>query len=77
MILVLDPEKGNSFINKKLVYTAITRAKDELVIITSKQSFNKSVNQRPAQRDTSLAKHIKIMHWKKKWSLFTKRQYCH
>lgn len=77
VILVLDPEKGNSFINKKLVYTAITRAKDELVIITSRQYFNKSVNQRPAQRDTSLAKHIKIMHWKKKWSLFRKRQYCH
>nr|WP_307937708.1 ATP-dependent RecD-like DNA helicase [Mycoplasmopsis bovis] len=30
VILVLDPEISGSFINKKLVYTAITRAKKEL-----------------------------------------------
>lgn len=36
MILVLDLEKGNFFINKKLVYIVIIRVKDELVIIISR-----------------------------------------
>nr|WP_307907824.1 ATP-dependent RecD-like DNA helicase [Mycoplasmopsis bovis] len=65
VILVLDPEISGSFINKKLVYTAITRAKKELVIITSEQSFIKSINQRPAKRDTTLTEAIRLMYRKK------------
>ncbi|WP_429997436.1 hypothetical protein, partial [Mycoplasmopsis bovis] len=60
VILVLDPEISGSFINKKLVYTAITRAKKELVIIAGEQSFIKSINQRPAKRDTTLTEAIRL-----------------
>ncbi|WP_243555177.1 ATP-dependent DNA helicase [Mycoplasmopsis bovis] len=65
VILVLDPEISGSFINKKLVYTAITRAKKELVIIAGEQSFIKSINQRPAKRDTTLTEAIRLMYRKK------------
>ncbi|WFQ90041.1 ATP-dependent DNA helicase [Mycoplasma feriruminatoris] len=66
VILVLDPKNNGSFVNKKLVYTAITRAKKELVIIASKQSFNRSVNQKPTQRDTTLTERIRQMYKKRR-----------
>ncbi|EXU60557.1 ATP-dependent DNA helicase [Mycoplasma mycoides] len=66
VILVLDPKNNGSFVNKKLVYTAITRAKKELVIIASKQSFNRSVNQKSTQRDTTLTERIRQMYDKKR-----------
>ncbi|CEA11064.1 ATP-dependent DNA helicase [Mycoplasma capricolum] len=66
VILVLDPKITNSFINKKLIYTAITRAKKQLVIIAGKNSFINGINKKPETRDTTLVKHIKLMYKKEK-----------
>ncbi|CAE77270.1 EXODEOXYRIBONUCLEASE V ALPHA CHAIN [Mycoplasma mycoides subsp. mycoides SC str. PG1] len=66
VILVLDPKRSSSFIDKKLIYTAITRARKQLVIIANKNSFINGINKNPETRDTTLVKHIKLMYKKRK-----------
>ncbi|QVK09615.1 ATP-dependent DNA helicase [Mycoplasma mycoides] len=71
VILVLDPKRSNFFIDKKLIYTAVTRAKKQLVIIASKNSFINGINKNPEIRDTTLVKHIKLMYKKRKKSHYS------
>ncbi|MDQ0567505.1 ATP-dependent DNA helicase [Mycoplasma yeatsii] len=65
VILALDPENVSPFVSKKLIYTAITRAKQELTIITSQNSLIKSIKQKPPIRNTTLKELIKLMYKKR------------
>lgn len=51
VILVLDATHFNKFIDKKLLYTAITRAKKELIIITKEDIFIQGIN-RSSKKET-------------------------
>lgn len=54
VILVLDATHFNKFIDKKLLYTAITRAKKELIIITKEDIFIQGINRSSKKRNTTL-----------------------
>ncbi|EOA07575.1 Exodeoxyribonuclease V alpha subunit [Mycoplasma yeatsii 13926] len=54
VILVLDATHFNQFIDKKLLYTAITRAKKELIIITKEDIFIQGINRSSKKRNTTL-----------------------
>lgn len=60
VILVLDDENAASrwFINKKMIYTAITRAKQKLVVVSSKQLFVNSCAKEMKKRNTTLTAKI-------------------
>lgn len=49
-----DNGKSSFFLNKKLIYTAITRAKDELVLIGDKQLFLRAATREAIRRKTTL-----------------------
>ncbi|MCK8461790.1 AAA family ATPase [Mycoplasma capricolum subsp. capricolum] len=58
VILVLQNTLFNTFINKKLLYTAITRAKKQLFIIGDYDLFLLGINKQAKLRKTTLVKHI-------------------
>lgn len=58
--LVLDDYKvPNNFLNKKLIYTAITRAKSELLIIAKKETFIKAASHDAIPRLSTIVEKIK------------------
>ncbi len=58
-ITILPMLKGHSFmLNKKLIYTAITRAKEMLVIVGSKELFEKSIKKEIPSRQSTLTKRL-------------------
>ncbi|AGR42095.1 AAA family ATPase [Spiroplasma diminutum] len=63
-IIVLDAENKNSnfMINKKMLYTAITRAKEKLVIISDKDLFIKACKRKSKERLTTLKESIYKMN---------------
>lgn len=56
VIMVLDPTNYFSklFLNKKMIYTGITRAKQKLYIISSKELFISAASKEMKKRETSL-----------------------
>ncbi|WP_338969152.1 AAA family ATPase [Spiroplasma endosymbiont of Labia minor] len=58
VILVLDPDFYPVFLTKKLIYTAVTRAKKELVIITDKKVFENSITEETVKRNTTLVNRL-------------------
>ncbi|WP_027063278.1 AAA family ATPase [Mesoplasma seiffertii] len=54
VILTIEDGRTSFFLNKKILYTAVTRAKDELFIVGSKQLFLKAAKRLPPQRKTTL-----------------------
>ncbi|UKS54094.1 AAA family ATPase [Mycoplasma feriruminatoris] len=58
VILVLQDTLFSSFLNKKLLYTAITRAKKQLVIIGDYDLFNFAIKQEAKLRKTTLTNQI-------------------
>ncbi|AHI53936.1 exodeoxyribonuclease V subunit alpha [Spiroplasma sabaudiense Ar-1343] len=58
VILILDPSSNNYFLTKKIIYTAITRAKENLYIIGSQESFWKGLEKITASRKTTLVEKI-------------------
>ncbi|AUF83553.1 exodeoxyribonuclease V subunit alpha [Mesoplasma syrphidae] len=54
VILTIENGKTAFFLNKKILYTAVTRAKDELFIVGSKSLFLKAAKRLPPQRKTTL-----------------------
>ncbi len=58
-ITILPMIKGHSFmLNKKLIYTAITRAKEMLVIVGSKELIEKSIKKEIPSRQSTLTKRL-------------------
>ncbi len=58
-ITILPMLKGHSFmLNKKLIYTAITRAKEMLVIVGSKELIEKSIKKEIPNRQSTLTKRL-------------------
>ncbi|WFQ90153.1 AAA family ATPase [Mycoplasma feriruminatoris] len=58
VVLVLQNTLFSSFLNKKLLYTAITRAKKQLVIIGDYDLFNFAIKQEAKLRKTTLTNQI-------------------
>ncbi|WFQ91799.1 ATP-dependent RecD-like DNA helicase [Mycoplasma feriruminatoris] len=58
VVLVLQDTLFSSFLNKKLLYTAITRAKKQLVIIGDYDLFNFAIKQEAKLRKTTLTNQI-------------------
>jgi exodeoxyribonuclease V alpha subunit len=54
VILTIEDGRAAFFLNKKILYTAVTRAKEELYIVGSKSLFLKAANRLPIQRKTTL-----------------------
>ncbi|AOG60560.1 exodeoxyribonuclease V alpha subunit [Spiroplasma helicoides] len=61
VILVLDSSNkmSNIFLNNKMLYTAVTRAKKKLFIVSSKTTFIKACLNDPIKRFTTLQERIK------------------
>lgn len=58
--LVLDNYKSpNNFLNKKLIYTAVTRAKNELLIIAKKETFIRAASHSAIPRSSTIVEKIK------------------
>ncbi|WP_338971181.1 AAA family ATPase [Spiroplasma endosymbiont of Panorpa germanica] len=58
VILVLDPAANNHFLSKKIIYTAITRAKEHLYIIGGEDAFWSGLNKTTKPRNTTLVEKI-------------------
>ncbi|AVN60333.1 exodeoxyribonuclease V subunit alpha [Mesoplasma entomophilum] len=59
VLLVIDNPKYNSgFINKTLIYTAVTRAKDKIVILGDSDLFFNAIKITPPRRNTTLIEAI-------------------
>ncbi|WP_026389832.1 SF1B family DNA helicase RecD2 [[Acholeplasma] multilocale] len=54
VILAIEPGRSSFFLNKKLLYTAVTRAKDHLYIVGDKELFLKAIKREPITRKTTL-----------------------
>jgi exodeoxyribonuclease V alpha subunit len=54
-IVMTLPQNASSFISRMMIYTAITRAKSEVVIVGSRAALNAAIaNDHPARRNTCL-----------------------
>ncbi|AHI52857.1 SF1B family DNA helicase RecD2 [Spiroplasma culicicola] len=64
VILVLDETNNASkfFLNKKMVYTAITRAKEKLYIISSEQLFKYACQKDMKTRQTTLKERLELIN---------------
>ncbi|AXK51218.1 SF1B family DNA helicase RecD2 [Spiroplasma alleghenense] len=58
VILVLDPSANNHFLSKKIIYTAITRAKEHLYVIGGSQAFWNGLAKTTKPRNTTLVEKI-------------------
>ncbi|AEM68834.1 AAA family ATPase [Mycoplasma putrefaciens] len=58
VILVLDSNHFNQFIDKKLLYTAVTRAKKHLIIIAKQEFFLSGIKKQAKPRNTTLQETI-------------------
>ncbi|MCB2299873.1 ATP-dependent DNA helicase [Clostridium tagluense] len=57
VIVVIDKEHGR-ILNRELLYVAVTRGKDSVTIIGSKEAFNKAVNRVSRERHSLLAERL-------------------
>lgn len=61
VVLVLDNTSNNFFLNKRIIYTAITRAKSELLIISDKQTLIKALKKQAPIRLSTIKSKLKLL----------------
>lgn len=59
VVLILENNPRNFFLNRKLIYTAVTRAKEELLIIGDEKSFLEACLREPNSRLSTLSDKIR------------------
>lgn len=58
VVILLVNEFEEEFLNINIIYTAITRAKDKLIIIGDKDRFNKYVCKLPKPKNSLIYKEL-------------------